>query len=152
MYVRRMFPSPFARAGFPDLARLRRDMDRLFELTWGDLGAAPTAGVFPAMNVTQDADRYQVRAELPGIRTEDLQISVERNKLLVSGKRDIPGESEDVSYHRRERAGGSFSRSLTLPADLDPDKVEATYVNGVLTITLPKAEAVKARKVTVKTS
>ncbi|MCW5980988.1 MAG: Hsp20/alpha crystallin family protein [Bryobacteraceae bacterium] len=127
-------------------------MDRLFEMTWGEPASAPTAGVFPAMNVTQDADRYQVRAELPGIRTEDLQISVERNKLVVSGKREMPGESDAVSYHRRERAGGSFSRSLTLPADLDADKVEANYANGVLTITLPKAEAVKARQVTVKAS
>lgn len=153
MYVRRMFPSTFmSRAGLPDPARVRRDMDRLFDLVWSDPDATPGTGVFPAMNVTQDEDRYYVRAELPGIDAKDLNISVERNKLSVAGRRDLGPASENVSYHRRERAGGLFSRSLTLPADLDAARVEATYANGILSIALPKAEAAKPKRVSVKAS
>jgi HSP20 family protein len=128
--------------------QLRRDIDRLFDTLWS--GETPGPGVFPAMNVTHDGDRYFVRAELPGIRTSDLHIAVERNKLTVSGKREIQEEGNGVSYHRRERAGGAFSRSLTLPDDLNPDQVEATYKEGVLTIVLPKSEAVKAREIKIK--
>lgn len=150
MFIRRVWPtSPFYRAGMPDPMRLRRDMDRLFDVFWS--GETPGTGVFPAMNVTQDKDRYYVRAELPGIRTSDLKISVERNKLSVAGKREIQEEGDGVSYHRRERAGGSFSRSITLPDDLNADAVDASYRDGVLTIVLPKAETVKAREIKVTT-
>jgi HSP20 family protein len=148
-----MLPSNFmSRAGLPDPARLRRDMDRLFDLMWSEADTPAGTGVFPAINVTQDEDRYFVRSELPGINPDDLSISVERNKLVLSGKREIAPEAERSSYHRRERAGGSFSRSITLPMDLDADHVDATYANGVLTIVLPKAEVAKARKVSVKAS
>ena len=148
MFIRRVWPaSPFYRAGVPDPMQLRRDMDRLFDVLWS--GETPGPGVFPAMNVTQDKDRYYVRAELPGIRTSDLRISVERNKLSVSGKREIQEEGNGVGYHRRERAGGSFSRALTLPDELKADAVEATYKEGILTIVLPKAEAAKAREIKV---
>jgi HSP20 family protein len=149
MFLRRVWPaSPYQRAGFVDPIQLRREMDRLFDGLWP--GDTPGPGVFPAMNVTQDNDRYYVRAELPGVRTNDLQIAVERNKLSVSGKREIVEEGDGVSYHRRERMGGSFSRSLTLPDDLNADAVDASYKDGVLTIVLPKAEAVKAREIRVK--
>ena len=149
MFISRVWPaSPFHRAGLLDPMQLRRDMDRLFDVLWS--GETPGPGVFPAMNVTQDGDRYYVRAELPGIRTDDLQIAVERNKLSVSGKREILEEGDGVSYHRRERAGGAFSRSLTLPDDLNADAVEACYKDGVLTVVLPKSEAVKAREIKVK--
>jgi HSP20 family protein len=122
-------------------------MDRLFDTLWSE---ESTPGVFPPMNVTHDNDRYYVRTELPGVRVKDLQIAVERNKLSLSGSREIPKEGDGVSYHRRERAGGSFSRSLTLPDELSADGVEATYTNGVLTIVAPKAEAAKARQIKVK--
>jgi len=149
MFVRRIWPaSPLNRAGLFDPMQLRRDLDQFFDVVWS--GETPTPGVFPAMNVTQDQDRYFVRAELPGIRTEDLQIAVERNKLSVSGKREIVEEGNGVSYHRRERAGGAFSRSLALPDELNADAVEASYRDGVLTVILPKAEAVKAREIKVK--
>jgi len=149
MFVRRVWPaSPFLRAGVPNPMQLRRDMDRLFDVLWSDESPAP--GVFPAMNVTQDGNRYYVRTELPGVNTDDLQIAVERNKLTVSGTREIPEEGDGVSYHRRERAGGSFSRSLTLPDELNAEAVEAGYKDGILTITLPKAAAAKARQIRVK--
>lgn len=149
MFIRRVWPAPsFSRTGLLDPFQLRRDMDRFFDMLWPGETGAP--GVFPAMNVTRDGDRYYVRAELPGVRTADLQIAVERNKLTVSGKREILEEGNGVSYHRRERSGGAFSRSLTLPDELSADAVEASYKDGVLTMVLPKAEAAKAREIKVK--
>ena len=150
MFVRRVWPASPFRAATMDPTRLRRDMDRLFDLL--SLGDQQATGVFPAMNVTHDNDRYFVRAELPGVRSKDLQISVERNKVSLAGKREIPEERDGVSYHRRERAGGSFSRSITLPDELNADAVDATYTDGVLTIVAPKAEAAKARQIKVKTN
>ncbi len=149
MFIRRVWPaSPFHEAGSPDPMQLRRDMDRLFDVLWR--GETPATGVFPAMNVTQDSDRYYVRAELPGIRTSDLRIAVESNKLSVAGKREIHEESGEVSYHRRERAGGSFSRSLTLPDELNADAVEASISMAFSPSFFRKAEAVKAREIKVK--
>lgn len=150
--MRRMWPStsfPF-RGGLPDPARVRREMERLFDLLEAEAPSATPAGVFPPMNVTQDGQNYYVRTELPGIDPSALNISVERNKLVVAGRREIREEQDGVSYHRRERTGGAFNRSITLPGDIDPDHVEARYRHGVLTITLPKAEAVKARRITVR--
>ncbi len=150
--MRRSFPSSyFPRVAFPDPARIRREIDRLFDLLEAETPSAMPSGVFPPINVTQDARNFYVRCELPGIDPAALNISVERNKLVLAGKREVPVEDDRVSYHRRERTGGQFSRSITLPADVDPDRVDAAYRHGVLTITLPKAETVRARQITVHT-
>lgn len=150
--MRRSWPSSyFPRVAFPDPAQLRREIDRLFELLEAEAPSAMPAGVYPPINVTQDAKNFYVRSELPGIDPAALNISVERNKLVLAGKREVPVEDDRVSYHRRERTGGQFSRSITLPGDVDPDRVEATYRHGVLTITLPKAEAARARHIIVRT-
>jgi HSP20 family protein len=150
--MRRTWPPSYfpARAAFPDPARIRQDIDRLFDLIEAGTPSSAVAGVYPAMNVTQDGQNFYVRSELPGINPSELEIAMERNKLVVSGKREIPVERDNVSYHRRERAGGSFNRSIALPAEIDAERVEAAYRHGILTITLPKAEAVKARKITVR--
>lgn len=152
MFIRRIWPGnpQLFPAGFPDPARLRRDMDRLFDVFWAETPEESTAGVFPAMNVTQDGTRYYVRAELPGVEPGDLKISVERNKLTVGGERKIATEGEEVSYHRRERVGGQFSRSLTLPDELDTEAVDARYADGILTVTLPKAAAARPRQISVQ--
>ncbi len=152
MFIRRVWrTNPWAQVGFPDPLRLKRDMDRLFDLLWSEAGEGPESGVFPPMNITQDAHNYYVRAELPGMHPEDLKISVERNKLSVSGRREITPEGNGVSYHRRERTGGSFSRSISLPEELNADAVEARYSDGLLTVKLPKSEAAKARQIKVQT-
>jgi len=110
------------------------------------------SGVFPPMNVTQDSDNFHVRAEVPGIKASELSISAVKNRLTIAGKREIPTEHERVSYHRRERPEGSFNRTLTLPTELDVERIEARYGDGILTLTLPKAEAAKPRLISVKTS
>lgn len=149
MLVRRVWPSrPAFENPFNDFDQVRREMLRLFDSVAGDTPETG-AGVFPPINVTQDAESYYLRAELPGIKASELSISALKNRLTISGKREIP-EQGRVSYHRKERPEGSFSRTLTLPTDVDSANVEARYADGILTITLPKAAEAKPRQIAVK--
>src|SRR5207249_11089360 len=132
-------------------AQMRRDMETLMERLTGVTPDGSVAGVFPPMNVSEDLDHYYVRASILGIDASQLNVSVVRQTIAVSGTRKSP-EEEGVSYHRKERAEGAFSRSVTLPASFDGARVDAKYVDGTLTLTLPKPEAAKPRRVTVQTS
>lgn len=149
MLAGRVWPSrPAFENSWNDFDQLRREMLRLFE---GKLPSTAGAGVFPPLNVTQDADNFYVHAEVPGVSASELQISAVKNRLSIAGRREIPPEHERVSWHRRERAEGAFNRSITLPADLDAERVEARYMDGILTLKLPKAEEAKPRQIPVKT-
>jgi HSP20 family protein len=132
------------------LARMRRDMETLMERLTGESADGSVAGVFPPMNVSEDLDHYYVRALIPGIDASELNVSVVHQTIAVSGTRRSP-EEEGVSYHRKERAEGPFSRSVTLPASFDGARIDAKYIDGILTLTLPKPEAAKPRRVTVQT-
>lgn len=147
MLIRRLQPSRLRPAGQEDLDRMRHDMLQLFDTLMGS--EVQPRGVFPAMNVSQDSDNFYVRCELPGVKPDDLDIAVVHRTLTVSGNRQTP-EEEGVSYHRRERTSGSFSRSVVLPAALEADGMDAVYEHGVLTITLPLAEAAKPRQIAVR--
>ena len=137
---------------FVELDRMRREMDALTEgLSRGLLGQ-PIAGVFPLMNVTENKENYYVRAELPGIKADELDISVTGGTLSISGERKIPAEDEKAQYHRSEREAGKFSRIISLPAQVDTKRVEAHCADGILTMVLPKAEAAKPKQITVKAS
>lgn len=137
--------------GSDELNRMRRDMDRLFEDLVGSF-RGPTAGVFPLTNITEDEHNYYVRAELPGMASDEIDISVSGDSLSISGERKIPAEKEEARYHRREREAGKFSRMISLPGQIDTGKVEAICLDGVLAITLPKAEAAKPKQITVKSA
>ena len=139
-------------SAFEELERMRRQMDRLTEGITRGLWREPVAGVFPLMNITEDKDNYFVRAELPGLNANDLEISVTGDTLSISGERKVPVEDEKARYHRREREAGKFSRIVSLPAQIDAAKVEARCTDGVLTVTLPKAEAAKPKQIAVKAS
>ena len=128
-------------------------MDRLFEegsphsgAPRADWNAAPA---YPAMNVWTNEDGAFVTAELPGVAPEDINISVVNETLTVSGTRQRD-EVEGATYHRRERSQGKFTRSFELPFRIEGDQVEASFENGVLHIALPRAEADKPKKITVK--
>jgi HSP20 family protein len=154
MFLRRMtgWPTSEWTNPFDELDRMRREMDLITEnITRRYLGA-PGAGVFPLMNLTEHQDNYYVRAELPGIKAHELDITVTGNTLSISGERKIPAEDEKAQYHRREREAGRFSRIISLPALVDAGKVEAHCVDGILTVVLPKAEAAKPKQISVKTS
>jgi HSP20 family protein len=123
---------------------------RLLDTATGDGAPEPGAGVFPPMNISHDDDKFYLRAEVPGLKPAELSISALRNRASISGKREIPREKR-VSYHRRERPEGAFNRTVTLPMEVDPERVDARYADGILTLTLPKAEQTKPRQIAVRT-
>jgi HSP20 family protein len=128
--------------------RLRREVDRLFA---GSMrGRREVAPAYPAMNVWTGEDGATVTAELPGVKAEDIDISVRNDSLTLRGSRERETLGEGESYHRRERRFGSFSRTFQLPFQVESDKVDAKFENGVLSISLPRSEAEKARKIKVK--
>jgi HSP20 family protein len=151
MIFRRInYPIYNLRSKFEELERMRNDMARLFDPATGRSLEARTAGVFPLVNLTEDKDNYFVRAELPGLKAEELNIAVTGNNLTISGERKIPSEGDNVKYHRREREAGNFNRIIALPGDVEVDNVEAGLVDGVLTVTVPKTEVAKPKQITVK--
>lgn len=153
MLVRRVWPSrPTFESPFADFEQLRHQMLRLFDAVGGNAFGEERSSVSPPMNITQDNDNYYVRAEVPGVLAKDLEVSALGRRLTITGKREIPKENDKVSYHRKERAGGEFSRTVTLPTDIDAAKVSAEYKSGILNVTLPKSETAKPRQISVKSS
>ena len=154
MIFRRIYdwPNHDLRSTFEELESMRRQMDRLYEgMSRGTPWRETAGGVFPLTNVTEDKDFFYLRAELPGIKADDLEISVTNNSISIEGERKL-SENADVKYHRKEREAGRFSRMISLPTAIETNKVEAHSVDGVLTVTIPKAEAAKARRISVKAS
>lgn len=150
MIVRRIASGRPNWLSWGDVDLLRKDMLRLLDQVDNVARDQATAGVFPAVNVTQDRNNYYIRAELPGVKAQDLEISAVSRTLTLTGKRNDQGIS-GVSHHRKERPDGEFNRSIDLPGNFDNDKVEAKLVHGLLTVVLPKPEQMKARQITVKT-
>jgi HSP20 family protein len=152
MFPKRFIDFPDWNVGNPflDFERMRREMNRLAEGFRSGLPSFSNAGVFPLTNVSEDINNYYVRAELPGMNTEDIEISATDSSLSISGQRIIPREGDNVRYHRREREAGKFSRMISLPGSVDTDKVEASFMDGILTIVLPKSEAMKPKQIEVK--
>jgi len=139
---------------FAPLFRLQDDMNRLFESFFEDAPATRGySSAYPAINAWEDGDAAHVEAELPGMTMNDIEVYVTGNEVTIKGKRAIGGEKQDAAqWHRRERASGEFSRSLTRPWEIDADKVEARLTDGVLSVTLPKCEHCKPKKVKVLTA
>ena len=152
MILKRMFDFPNYgwRSAFDDLERMRRDMDRLFGQVAGQAYWPTHAGVFPLVNVSEDQDHFFIRSEIPGMKSEEITISATGRNLSISGERKIASEGENVRYHRREREDGKFSRVIALPGDVQVDEIEAGYVEGILSIKIPKSEAAKPKQITVK--
>jgi len=133
------------------MRRLQREMDRFFGPRGGGVQTWPELALsYPAVNVWEDDDFVYAEAELPGLKLENLEITVTGdNQLTLKGKRE-PVAPEKVEWHRQERGFGSFERVLPLPIEVDASKVEARLENGVLTIKMAKSLAAKPRKIQVK--
>lgn len=133
------------------LAQLHSEMDDLFDSFFRGLDR-PFAGykLWPPIDVAEEGDAIVVRAEIPGCKAEDVEISVHGNVLTISGEKKLSEEKKEKGYYHVESSYGSFRRELTLPTDVDPDKVNAECKNGVLSISLPKATTAKAVKIKVK--
>jgi HSP20 family protein len=152
MIVRQIWPSrPTFDGSLRGYEQLRRDMLHMLDAFAGERDSSTTSGVFPPINITQDSDHFYLRAEIPGIAANELSISALRNQVSISGKRELRKEHDRASYHRRERAEGTFNRTVALPTVVDAEQIEARYTDGILTLVLPKAAEAKPRQIAVKT-
>jgi len=135
---------------FRDLVSLRDDFDRLLENFFGRGPIEKEEFWAPVMDVVESNGNIEVKAELPGMKKEDIKVTVKDNILSVSGERKQEKETKDKTFHRIERYYGKFCRSIELPSEVDSDKVKATYKDGVLNITLPKPESAKPKQIEVE--
>ena len=133
---------------FGDLVRLQEQLAGLLGASTGNVVGGWPSGVYPPVNLFRTREGAVLRAELAGVRPEDVSVMVEGHLLTISGERRPP-DGNQRGYHRRERAWGKFSRSVQLPDDLDLGRVEAKCRDGVLTLVLPVAEAAKPRQINV---
>ena len=137
-----------------ELNTIQNEMNRLFNTFFEAPaaqggGPAPGRRWIPAMDLVETGEDFVLRADLPGLSEGDVNIELEDNVLTISGQRKAEHEERQEGYYRVERASGSFSRSLTLPEGVDPEKVQANFDRGVLEVRIPKPEQRKPRKVTI---
>ena len=138
---------------FRDLMSIQSELNRLFGRTYGgeSQGTPSAAGSWvPALDVYETKEQFVVTLDLPGIDPEAVEVTVEDSTLTVSGSRELSEEAREENYLRVERRYGQFSRSLSLPPSADPAKIDARFDKGVLTISVPKAEEAKPKKITIK--
>ena len=135
-----------------ELARLQNEISQVFQSPFEDF-LAPAGlleGWIPAVDLYDEKDKFTVKMELPGMKKEDIEVSVDGNTLTISGERKQEEEQRGAETYRVERFFGRFQRSLILPQPVDPNRISATYQDGVLTIALPKTEEAKRKQIEVK--
>ena len=142
---------PARKKGRSELARLHDEMDGLLGRFFGDWDWPVLAHThWPALDVAENENSYVVKAEVPGCKADDIDISVHGNMLTISGEKKQEEEKKEKGYYHMERSYGSFRRDMNLASEVDPAKIEAICKDGVLTITVPKTEKSKAVKIKVK--
>jgi HSP20 family protein len=135
---------------FDDLWRMQREMDEAFTRWPWPAGIRSVArGTYPPLNVGVTPEKADVYLFVAGMNPKALDLSIQRNLLTISGERKVP-EREGVQYYRDERFDGPFRRVVTLPEDVDPEKVEATYTDGVLHVSVQRREATRPRQIEIK--
>jgi len=136
----------------PEFRTLQSQMNRLFEPFLGrsfDDQDLASGSWIPPVDVVEEKDAILVSAELPGLRPEDVEIQYENGVLVLRGQRTFQQESNDRTYHRVERAYGTFVRSFTLPRSADPEKITASFQNGLLEVRVPKREEAKPKMIPI---
>jgi len=124
---------------FDDLFKLHREMDRFFD-----------TDIYPAVDIYEDEERISIEAELPGMKVEDVDISIDKNILTIKGEINQEDRREKKSFWRVERSYGSFSRSFTLPSTIDQENIVAEHKDGILTIQIAKKQGVEPKKIEIK--
>ena len=144
-------PGLAAWTGFGRLTDLRDEIDRLFEIPLAGFArnSQLLSGWTPALDMYEDKDNVLVRLEVPGMKKDDIQLSIHEGSLSISGERKGEEKLKDSEVYRAERFFGRFQRTITLPTAVAVDKVKAHYADGVLTVTLPKAEEAKPKHIDV---
>ena len=140
--------------GYGRMTDLRDEIDRLFEspLTEWARGSNLLSGWTPALDIYEDEDNLFVKVELPGMKREEIDVSIHEGSLSISGERKSEQTHEDADVYRAERFFGRFQRTVTLPTPVAAEKVKAQYKDGILTITLPKTEESKPKHIDVNVS
>jgi HSP20 family protein len=133
-----------------EMMTLREAMDRLFDDAFTRPLGQSGISTMPAIDLYQTADEVVVKASLPGLKAGDVQITITADVLTLRGEFKQEDERKDATYHIREHRSGVFERTLMLPTEVEGDKARAEFEDGVLTVTLPKAETVKPKTITVK--
>ena len=150
--IRYQFPQLQSWPSFDRLTSLRDELDRLFDFASPTRDSGLFSGWTPALDVFDDKDHLTVTVELPGLKKEDINLSLHDGVLTVSGERKTEREQKEGETFRSERYFGRFQRSVTLPTAVDGGKVNAAYKDGILTVTLPKAEEAKPKQIEVSIS
>jgi len=135
-----------------DVFQTRSEMARMLDEFLGSRAADSEVAWFPPVDIEETPEGYFVRSELPGMKLEDIKITLADNELVVRGEKRREVEKKDGTYHRTERAYGQFERAFTLSHAVRADKIEATYKDGVLEVSIPKAEEAKSREIPIRTS
>lgn len=152
MYRNRPLSLFYSQNPWREIQRMQRDMDQIMRTFPPFAGSSQVAPSFPAINIWLNEDGAAVTAELPGVKSEDLDISVVGETITLTGSRQPEELKEGEKYHRRERRFGKFTRTFQLPFTVETDKVDAKFDKGILQVFLPRAEAEKPRKITVKSA
>jgi HSP20 family protein len=148
-------PNIIRRDPFFALGSLQDRVNQLFNQTFGGFEGfgleqpLTSVNLLPPVDIFEDEHNITLQAEIPGVKEEDLNITLENNVLTLSGERKFKDEEKKDNFHRIERRYGKFTRSFTLPASVNSQNVNATFENGVLNITLPKREEFKAKQITI---
>lgn len=139
------------------LEELSSDMERVFDSLLGrTVGTILRTGnaekYSPTLDIVESMDAYEVFVDLPGVKPEDVKVEMHEGKLVVSGKRTASSEQKDRTFHRLERTAGSFSRIVSIPNEVDVEKIDASYDHGVLKIVVPKAIKKQPKKIEIRTA
>jgi HSP20 family protein len=138
---------------FQTLRRLNNVLDEAFSAwPFGQESGSITSSWYPACDVFEDKESVKIVAELPGVKPEDVKLSLENNLLTIRGEKKQEAEERSERVHRYERSYGTFERAFVLPSTVDGDKISAEYQNGILTIVVPKAERARPREIPVRTA
>jgi HSP20 family protein len=133
-----------------DLVDLRDEMDRMFDSFWGSKVDRDGGMLIPPVDMIENDDNFVVSVELPGLKKEDIKMTMQNNVLTLSGSKKHEFESREDTVHRVERSYGSFCRSINLPSSVDSSAIKASYDSGVLKVTLPKVEEAKPKEINIE--
>ena len=134
---------------FRDLVSMRTNLDRIFESFFGTEPRITDTFWAPVVDIVESNGNIEVKAEIPGMTKDDINVSVQNNVLKITGERKQENEKKEKTYHIIERSYGKFERNITLPADVDAEKIRASYKDGVLHVLLPKPESLKPKEIDI---
>lgn len=133
-----------------DIFAVQDEMNRMFDSFWGDRASDDDGMLMPPVDVTEKNDKFTVSVELPGLKKEDIKLSLQNNVLTISGSKKRESETKDDRFHRIERSFGTFCRTVNLASTVDASRIDADFEHGILTVDLPKVEEARPREIAIK--